>query len=264
MLMEVKKEFKVAFLSIKYSLMREMLNKTAFITNILFMILNNSSFIIQWIVLYSIKDSVGGYTFRQVLLLWGLAAGTYGFSRFFFKKAFNLSETINTGGLDTYLVQPKNVLISCITHTIEPSAIGDMIYGYIMLFIYGITLKNFLLFTIFCISGGLMLVSISVIISSFSFWFNNADMLADSINGIMINFATYPDGIFKGFCKFMLYTIVPVGLIDYIPINILSEFNLLQFLLVISVTILFIIIAFIIFYKGLKRYSSSSLMNVRI
>ena len=102
MLIEVKKEFKVAFLSIKYSLMREMLNKTTFLTSILFMLLNNASFIIQWVVLYSIKDSVGGYTFKQVLLLWGLAAGTYGFSRFFFKKAFSLSETINSGGLDTY------------------------------------------------------------------------------------------------------------------------------------------------------------------
>ena len=54
MLMEVKKELKLMFLSVKYSLMREMLNKTSFLTNILFMILNNASFIIQWVVLYSI------------------------------------------------------------------------------------------------------------------------------------------------------------------------------------------------------------------
>ena len=78
MLMVVKNQIKVSFLSIKYALLREMLNKTTFITNILFMILNNASFIIQWIILYSLKENVGGYTFDQVLLLWGLAAGTYG------------------------------------------------------------------------------------------------------------------------------------------------------------------------------------------
>ena len=264
MLMEVKKEFKVAFLSIKYSLMREMLNKTTFLTIILFMLLNNASFIIQWVVLYSIKDSVGGYTFKQVLLLWGLAAGTYGFSRFFFKKAFSLSETINSGGLDAYLVQPKNVLISSITHTIEPSAIGDLIYGYIMLFIFGFSIKSFMLFTLFCITGGLILVSISIIVSSLSFWFGNTEMVADSINNIMVNFATYPDGIFKGFCKVMLYTIIPVGLADYIPIHVMTKFDLFSFLLIIGVTIVLIVLAFVIFYKGLKRYSSSSLMNVRM
>ena len=65
MLMEVKNQFKISFLSVKYALMREMLNKTTFITNVLFMILNNASFIIQWIVLFSLKDNVGGYTFDQ-------------------------------------------------------------------------------------------------------------------------------------------------------------------------------------------------------
>ena len=45
--MVVKNQIKVSFLSIKYALLREMLNKTTFITNILFMILNNASFYIH-------------------------------------------------------------------------------------------------------------------------------------------------------------------------------------------------------------------------
>ena len=71
MLTAVRNQIKVSFLSIKYALIREMLNKTTFITNIVFMILNNASFIIQWLILYSLKDNVGGYTFEQVMLLWG-------------------------------------------------------------------------------------------------------------------------------------------------------------------------------------------------
>ena len=73
MLMEVKKELKVISLSIKYAIMREALNKVSFITNILFMILNNACFIVQWIILYSVKDNIGGYTLNKVLLLWALA-----------------------------------------------------------------------------------------------------------------------------------------------------------------------------------------------
>ena len=114
MLTAAKNQIKVSLVTIKYALMREMLNKVTFLTNIIFMILNNACFIVQWIILYSIKDNVGGYTFKQILLLWGIAAGTYGISRFFFKNAFHLSETINNGKLDSYLVQPKNVLISSV------------------------------------------------------------------------------------------------------------------------------------------------------
>lgn len=264
MLMVVRNQIRVFILSVKYALMREMLNKVTFITNILFMILNNASFIVQWVILYSLKDSVGGYEFNQVLLLWGLAAANYGFSRFFFNRAFSLSDLINNGKLDVYLVQPKNVLISSISNDVEPSAIGDIIYGYIMLFISGFTISKFILFTLFMICGGLILTSVSVILSSLSFWFSKSDIIADKVNGIMTNFATYPDGIFKGFIKIMLFTIVPVGIASYIPVWVLNEFDIYLFLIVILVTILFVSLGFIVFYRGIKRYSSSNLMVARI
>jgi len=264
MLTEAKNQFKIAMLSVKYALIREMLNKTTFLTNIIFMVLNNASFIIQWLVLYSLKDDVGGYTFKQVLLLWGVAASTFGFAHFFFKKAFDLSEMINTGKLDSFLVQPKNVLISAITTDVDTSALGDLIYGYIMLFVFGITPTNFLLFTLFTICGGFIIVSIAVIFSSISFWFNKSDLIADTMNHLMVNFATYPDGIFKGIVKGLLYTLIPVGITTYIPVKVLSSFNLHSFVLVILVAILCVLLAFIIFNKGLKRYSSSNLMSARI
>ena len=88
MLMEVKSQLYATYLSIKYALQRELLNKVTFISNIIFMIINNGSFIIQWIILYSLRDDVGGYSFKQVLLLWGITSFTFGISRFFFKEAF--------------------------------------------------------------------------------------------------------------------------------------------------------------------------------
>ena len=90
------------------------------------------------------------------------------------------------------------------------------------------------------------------------------DVVADTVNNMMLNFATYPDGIFKGLAKILLYTLIPVGIVNYIPVKIMTEFNLNLFLITIGVTTLLIALAFIIFYKGLKRYSSSNLMVARI
>lgn len=262
--MEVKNQFRVFWMSVKYAIMREMLNKFTFLTNVIFMILNNASMIIQWLILFSLKDNVGGYTLNQVFMLWGIASATYGFSRFFFKRAFSLSDTINAGKLDSYIVQPKNILISAITSDVESSAIGDLLYGYIMLFLFGFTIQRFILFTLFIILGGLILTSISIILNSLSFWFQKSDIIADTGNSLMTNIATYPDGIFKSFVKILLFTLIPVGIANYIPVKVLTEFNIFLTIIVIGVTILFVIIAFAVFYKGLEKYSSSNLMIARI
>ena len=264
MLTAVRNQLKVTLLSIKYGLMREMLNKVTFVMNIVFMILNNAGFIVQWLIIYSLKSDIGGYTFKQVLLLWGFAAGTYGFSHFFVKKAFSLSDTITNGKLDSYLVQPKNVLISAITSDVETSALGDMLYGIIMLIVSGLTFSKFVLFIVFSICGGIITTSVAVILASLSFWIKKADMIADTGNNLIIHFATYPGGIFNGISKILLYTIIPVGIIDYIPVTILSKFNFGLMILVIGLTIVWTAFAFIIFYKGLRKYSSSNLMIAKI
>lgn len=264
MLTAVKNQFKVTMVSVKYALMREMLNKTTFLMNIIFMILNNASFIIQWVIIYSLKSDVGGYSFNQILLLWGMAASTFGFSRFFFKKAFSLSDAITNGKLDAYLVQPKNVLLSAITSDVEASAIGDLIYAFIVLVISGITLKKFLLFIAFTILGGIAMTSLAVIFASLSFWFQKSDIIADTGNNLLIHFATYPEGIFDTMTRFVLYIIIPAGIINYIPVSVMTNFSLKLTLLSIAITIGVTAIAFMLFYRGLRRYSSSNLMMAKI
>ena len=158
----------------------------------------------------------------------------------------------------------KNVLISCITSSVDVSAIGDIIYGLIMLVVYGLSIKNILLFLICGLCGAFVVVSISIIFSSLSFWFGKTEMIADTINNLMINFSIYPEGIFQGVIKLMFYTIIPLGITTYIPVQIISDFNFNYLTIVLVATIFFVTLAFLIFYKGLKRYSSANLMNVRI
>lgn len=264
MLMEVRSQIKITILSIKYAIMRELLNKATFISNVVFMILNNASFLIQWAVLYSIKDNFGGYTFNQVMLLWGIAAVTYGFSHFFFKNAYKLSFAINTGSLDAFLVQPKSVYLQAITSDVEISAIGDILFGYIMVFITGFTIKKFLLFTFFGIIGGISLTAFTIILGSLSFWFSRTDVIVDTGQSLAVGFATYPDGIFKGFVKGILYIALPVGIVNYIPVSLIYNFNIKLFLICIIYCILMVLVSILIFNKGLKKYSSTNLMSARV
>lgn len=101
------------------------------------------------------------------------------------------------------MVQPRNVLISAITTDIEVAALGDILYGYIVLFITGTTIIKFLLFTLFSITWAIIITDISVILGSLSFLFGKSDMIADTGISLITNFATYPDGIFKGVSRIL-------------------------------------------------------------
>jgi len=264
MLMEAKKEFRFILLSIKYNLAREMTNKATFLTNIIFMILNNAAFLVEWIIFFSIKDNIGGYVLKDVILLWALASGTYAICFIFFGAVQELPNLIMNGKIDSFLVQPKNVLISILISKTKVSAIGDLIYSYILLLIYGISFKSFLLFTLFIIIGGIITTAIATIFGSLAFYITKADTIAGNIMSTMLNFGTYPDGIFKGAIRILFYTIAPISFAIYMPLHIIKEFNIVNLLIVIGYTILIVSIAFLIFYKGLKKYSSGNLMSARV
>lgn len=264
MLTAAKNQLRVCALSIKYNIMREMINKVTFLTNICFMMLNNASFIIQWVILFRLKDDIGGYTINEVMLLWGLCASSFGLSRIFFARAFSLSDLIINGKLDSYLVQPKNVLLSVLTSETNTSAIGDFIYGIIIICIFSFSIRRFLLFLIFSITGAIIGTAFALIMGSLSFWLVRVEIFGGNMVNIMISFSTYPDGIFKGAVRFLIYMIVPVGFSVYMPVHIMMDFNLSRFLTVVGYTVLISALSVFVFYRGLRRYSSSNLMEARM
>ncbi len=90
MLTAAKNQLRVCLLSIKYNIMREMVNKVTFLTNVCFMVLNNASILVQWFILFQLREDVGGYTLREIMLLWGLTAASFGLARILFARVFSL------------------------------------------------------------------------------------------------------------------------------------------------------------------------------
>lgn len=260
----VKNELRVCLLSVKYNIMREMLNKVTFLTNILFMALNNATFIVQWVILFSLREDIGGYAIRDVMLLWGLAASAFGLSHILFARVFSLPELIINGKLDAYLVLPKNVLLSVLTSATSTSAIGDFLYGLIILCVFSFSIGRFFLFLLFSITGAVIYTAFALLMGSLSFWFVRSELFGSHMVSSMISFGTYPDGIFKGAVKFLLYLVIPIGMAIYQPVHIMISFDVGKLLVVLGYTFLLSAAAVFVFYRGLRRYSSSSLMGAKV
>ena len=244
--------------------MREMLDKVTLLTNICFMALNNAAFIIQWVILFHLKKDIGGYTMKEVMLLWGLAASTFGLACILFDRAFSLPDLIISGKLDAYLVMPKNVLLSVITSSTNTSAIGDFLYGILVMCIFSFSVGRFFLFLLFSATGAVIITAFALMMGSLSFWFVRAELFGDNMVNCVISFATYPDGIFHGKVRFLLYNIIPVGMTVYQPVHIMMHFDLGSLLTVLGYAILISAAAVFVFYRGLRRYSSSSLTAARM
>lgn len=264
MLTEVKKNIKLIFLSFKYNILKSMDNRIAFISQIIGMMLNNGIMIIQWVVLFSLRDNIGGYGFNEVLLLWAIAASTFGVAHSFFFNTFSLSSLIYKGKLDAFLIQPTNTLVSTLSSSSSVSALGDIFYGLVILIFVKASLVTWLLFIVLSISGGIIMASFGVICHSITFWLGNVEDFADSFIATLTNVSTYPDGVFSKEVRWILLTIIPAAFTVYFPIRVLTELNIPLLLGVILFSIFIATLAFTIFNRGLKRYSSSNLMSARI
>ena len=263
MLTEAKNNLKIMFISIKYNLMKAMENKVAFLTSVIMMIFNNATFIIQWITIFSLRELIGGYTFKDVMLFWAISSGSFGLAHTLFNGAYKIPEYIEQGKLDAYLTMPKNVLCQVISSSLEPSAVGDLIYGYLALFIFNFSIKNFLLYNILIIFGALIYVAIVTIYNSLTFKSIRSSYLTDAIRDVFINTSLYPDIIFNKIVKFIAYTLIPSGLASWIPVHLLINFNFREFGILVGGTMILIGLAFVLFNRGLKAYTSSNLVGAR-
>ena len=263
MLMEVKNNLKIMFLSFKYNLMRCMENNVAFITSVISMILNNASFIIQWLTIFGICSNLGGYSLNDVMLFWALSSGAYGIGHLFFNGIMRMPEYIEEGKLDAYLVMPKNTLCYLSTSSLEPSAFGDLLYGYIALLVFNFSIRNIFLYTILVIFGGLIYTSFVCILNTLTFYFYRSSIIADAFRDAMLSSSLYPDIIFNRFVKIIFFILIPSAFAVWIPVHIIMDFNIISLLVVIGFTIFIVLLAFYAFNRGLKSYSSSNLMGGR-
>ncbi|MCX4340905.1 MAG: ABC-2 family transporter protein [Lachnospiraceae bacterium] len=264
MLTAAKNQLRVCFLSIKYNIMREMVNKVTFLTNVAFMVLNDASILVQWFILFRLRDDVGGYSLREVLMLWGLVAASFGLSNLLFARVLSLPNLIINGKLDAFLVQPKNVLLGVLTSETRISAIGDFLYGVILVCVCRPGVGGFFLFLLFTITGAIAFTAFALLLGSLSFWFVRMDILQNQMLMGMINFGSYPDGIFQGAARVLLYVLIPVGMALWLPAHVMARFDGKMLLAVLGYVFLLSVAAVAVFYRGLRRYASGNLMEARL
>lgn len=263
---EIKANLRLLLRYFSVNLQSSMEYKSNFLIQSFGMVLNNASFILYWWVLFSkMGNTIGGYSFKQVLVIWAIASSGFGVSQVVFGNAMRMSDLIVDGQLDGYLLQPKNVLWNLLISRTSISAWGDFLYG-VALFAFAMpfTLYNWGLFFLFVLLAGFLMTAVVVLANTLTFYLGRANAIAGLVPDFLITMTIYPEGIFGGKIRFLLYTILPAGFISYIPVRLLHQFSSRYLVYLLAFDAAFIVLTFWVFHRGLKQYESGNLMQSRI
>lgn len=252
---------KYLWLSVVYNVKSNISNRKSFIIQTVAMFINNFVFLIFWEILFSNKGGdINGVGMNDIMYLWSIPTIAYGIVFFCFGGVETLVSDIVEGSMDIYITKPKSSLISQLTSRSVLSAMGDLLFGIVMgiIAVHGNIFK-FLLILIYGIIAAIILLSVVVIVRLLAFWIGDISNAAHKYtHSLLITLTIYPEQMFPGFMKIIMYTAVPAMYVAHIPVRLMDSFSFVGLAIFILAAIIFPIIMNVMYNKGLKRYESGN------
>lgn len=258
------KNIRFIFSCFKLNVKKEWQYKSSFFTQILLMILNNLSFVAVLAILFTVVDSIAGYSFNDMGALFSITCGGFAVRHMFFDGASDIKDYIYNARLDVYLTQPKNLLLNVSCSSTSISAIGDLICGFVILIIINAAWWWYLAYIPLAIIAGLIYFGFYAFWMSFSFHIKAGDAFATIAEDTTLKASAYPRAIYDNIARIIFATAIPVTLFSFVPIEgILLNFNPWAVLILLGGTIVWLFLAFGFFQLSVRKYTSGSVMGGR-
>lgn len=203
--------------------------------------------------------NLNGWSYEQILLIFGLYQFSYGLFGFLFWPLYDFSYILVSGNLDSILVKPINELLQLYGKGIGD--VGGVFIGLVIIIrfinISQISIIRLLLIIIpMTFMNILIFVCLFTIVASLSFWFENiSNSLIRIIQSLTI-YSKYPLNIFNKFIKIIFTFIIPFGFMGYYPVAILYGKEQLYYICIEVLVCLFLVLfTKFIWKKGIKKYS---------
>jgi ABC-2 type transport system permease protein len=252
--------------AISCSIKSAMEYKISFLVQSVFMFINNGFWLVFWLIIFQTNgDNINGVTIDTILYLWSVPVISFGIAHFFFGGTNNINNYIISGQMDSYMLQPKHPLLNILTSKCVFTAFGDLVYGILLgLIVVKFNILDFLLILMFGIFGSIFYISTSIILRSISVWLGDTELIAKRYSdSLLTTFSIYPQQLFSGLLKVLLYTIIPVGYMAYMPINVIIHFDIKSVLCILAAGVIYIIVAVLVFNKAMKSYESGNTISMR-
>jgi ABC-2 type transport system permease protein len=240
--------------------------RASFISQIVGMLINNGIYFVFWVIFFQQFGTVRGYNTGEIFLLFAIVTLGFGLAFMFAgNTAHHMAYLIAQGRLDYYLVFPRNLLLHVVFSRMMVSTIGDIIFGLLAyLFTGRFQPLEIVLFLGSAVIVALIFVAFGIITGSLAFYMGNAQYASQQASNAMLTFALYPNSLFSGASRVLLYTLLPAAFVGAVPVEIVKGQDGTLLLLLLGVAALIWLVAIGVFYFGLRRYESGSAINVNV
>lgn len=229
-----------------------------------FMVANNVLYFAFWWIFFDRFEEIRGWRIADMAALFGVVTSGFGITVVFAGGIRDLARHIVDGELDTFLTQPKSPLVHAVASKTIASGWGDMCSGILFLSYSGLLEWRTLPLALVAVAiSSAVFAASGVILHSLAFWLGRVDALVRQLWEFLITFSIYPQPIFAGALKVVLFTLIPAGFIGYLPVELLRNFEWRGLAAALAGAAFYAALALLVFRAGLRRYESGNRVGVR-
>ncbi len=265
MITRLRRETAFVLHLIKLNLASSMEYRASFLMQAVGMFLNNGIYFVFWLLFFDRFQQVRGYQIQQIYLLFAIVALGWGLAFSFAGNAARVAELIAQGRLDYYLTLPRPVLPHLLFSYMNPFTVGDLTFGMVaFLFAGRFDAASIALWLVCSACVAVICVSFCAVTGCLSFYIGNASQWTFYLSNTLVTFSLYPFGLFQGFVRLILYTLVPAAFVGGIPVKIVETHSLTLLAVLVGAAAVSVLVMEGVFRMGLRRYESGSALNVNI
>lgn len=261
--MAIFKTFRFFLSLLRTSIRASISLRGAFLLESVLMIFNNLIFLLMWWIFFRQFKQISGWTMTDMIALNAIGMGGYGLMQICFGGTKQISRIILNGELDPFMTQPKNLLIHLTGSKSFSKGWGHLMTT-VILVILGKLISSIPVILIGMICSCLVFTSIGIIAHSLVFWFGSIEKVSKNYCDSLFLFALYPTNIYSGVLQVVMFTLIPAGIIGYMPVELLRSFSWFKLITLLGSAIGFFCLAFVVFHRGLKRYESGNQFGMRL
>ncbi|MEO1365767.1 MAG: ABC-2 family transporter protein [Acidobacteriota bacterium] len=176
-----------------------------------------------WILLTKFEH-INGWTFYEVMFLFGLNLLSYGLAGVvFFGPMLDLERLVRTGELDSLLIAPLDTLFHLVGRYFSSVFFGHILLGSTILglAIFHLDLRvgpgSVLFFAAVVLGAALLQGAVMLAAGSVSFWLVKSRALVNTVVHGVRSFIVYPISIYDNWVQVVLTLVLPFAFVSFFP-----------------------------------------------
>lgn len=255
---------KLYFKYVEMNLKSMMQYKTSFFFTALGQFLFSfNAFVGIW-VMFQRFPTVAGFTYEEALFCMAIVLLQFSVAEMVGRGFDSFASTVRTGDFDRILVRPQHEILQVLGSKFDLTRIGRMLQA-ILLFVYAAGRSDIpwdvsrILTVVFMLAGGIaMFFGLFVIYAAICFFTLDGLEFMNIFTDGAREFGKYPIGIYGKKALLFSTFVIPYALVQYYPFLYLTGRRAEVFLPLLPLfAVLFVIPAFLLFRRGVRRYASS-------